>query len=75
LEIPLKIRVILNGIHFYTTRAAIKKGKVGDSTMQNSALMYALDLMEDNAGIATTVRLYDHKMVQHKFEVQLNKVL
>jgi hypothetical protein len=71
----MKIRVILNGIHFYTTRAAIKKGKVGDSTMQNSALMYALDLMEDHDGIGTTVRLYDHKMVQHKFDIQLNKVL
>ena len=70
----MKIRVILNGVSFYTTRAAIRKRRVGDFTLQNDALVYALDLMGDNAGIGTTVRYYDHKMDQHKFDIQLSKV-
>ena len=70
----MKIRVILNGVSFYTTRAAIRKRRVGDFTLQNDALVYALDLMGKNEGIGTTVRYYDHKMDQHKFNIQLSQV-
>jgi hypothetical protein len=42
--------------------------------MQNDALSYALDLMGKHAGIGTTVRYYDHKMDQHKFDIQLSEV-
>jgi len=70
----MKIRVILNGVSFYTTKTAIKGRRVGDFTLQNDALVYALDLMGENAGIGTTVRYYDHKMDQHKFDIQLSKV-
>ena len=70
----MKIRVILNGVSFYTTRAKIRKRQVGDFTLQNDALYYALDVMGENEGIGTTVRYYDAKMVQHKFDIQLSKV-
>lgn len=70
----MKIRAIINGVSFYTTRADIKKRRVGDFTMQNDALLYALDLMGKHAGIGTTVGYYDHKMAQHKFDIQLSKV-
>ena len=70
----MKIRAIVNGVSFYTTRAALKKQTSGDFTMQNAALFYVLDCMGKSDGFATTVRLYDHKMVQHKFDIQLSKV-
>ena len=70
----MKIRAIINGVSFYTTKTAIKRRRVGDFKMQNDALLYALDLMGKHAGIGTTVRYYDHKMAQHKFDIQLSKV-
>jgi hypothetical protein len=70
----MKLRVIVNGVSFYTTSTAIKQRRVGDFSFQNDALYYALDLMGKNAGIGTTVRYYDHKMKQHAFDIQLSKV-
>jgi len=70
----MKIRAIINGVSFYTTKTAIKGRRVGDFIMQNDALFYALDLMGKNEGIGTTVKYYDHKMDQHKFDIQLSKV-
>ena len=68
----MKIRVIVNGVSYYTTRAAIKKQVSGDQSMQNTALFHALHIMGKNPGIATTVALYDGKMKRHAFEVQLS---
>ncbi len=70
----MKIRAIVNGVSFYTTRADIRKRRVGDFTLQNDALFYVLDCMGKSDGFATTVRYYDTKMVQHKFDVQLSRV-
>ena len=70
----MKIRAIINGVSFYTTKTAIKRRRVGDLTMQNDALFYALELMGKNNGVGTTVRYYDHKMAQHKFDIQLSEV-
>jgi hypothetical protein len=69
-----KIRAIVNGVSFYTNTSAIKKRSVSDFGMQNDALFYVLDLMGKNQGMATTVRYYDHKMAQHKFDIQLSVV-
>lgn len=71
----MKIRAIINGVSFYTTKTAIKGRRVGDFTLQNDAIFYALELMGKNEGVGTTVRYYDHKMVQHKFDIQLSKVI
>jgi hypothetical protein len=70
----MKLRAIINGVSFYTTTTAIKQRRVGDFSLQNDALFYALDLMGKNAGIGTTVRYYDYKMVKHTFDIQLTKV-
>ncbi len=70
----MKLRAIINGVSFYTTTTAIKQRRVGDFTLQNDALYYALHLMGKHAGIGTTVRYYDHKMKQHTFDIQLTKV-
>jgi hypothetical protein len=70
----MKIRAIVNGVSFYTTRAAIKKRKCSDFTLQNDALFFVLDCMGKSEGFATTVRLYDEKMNNQKFDIQLSKV-
>jgi hypothetical protein len=70
----MKIRVIVNGVSFYTTRAAIKKQVSGDFSMQNTALFHALHMMGKNLGIGTTVVLYDGKMKRHSFDIQLSTI-
>ena len=70
----MKIRVIVNGVSYYTTRAAIKKQVSGDFSMQNTALYHALHMMGKNLGIGTTVILYDGKLKRHSFDVQLSVV-
>lgn len=70
----MKIRVIVNGVSYYTTRAALKKQASSDFAMQNLALHQALYLMGKNLGIATTVALYDQRMNRHAFDVQLSVV-
>jgi hypothetical protein len=66
--------VIVNGVSYYTTRAAIKKQVSGDFSMQNTALYHALHMMGKNLGIGTTVILYDGKLKRHSFDVQLSVV-
>jgi hypothetical protein len=70
----MKIRAIVNGVSFYTTKAAIKGRRVGDFSLQNDALYYVLDLMGKDQGFGTRVRYYDHQMKQHCFDVQLSIV-
>ena len=41
----MKLRAIINGVSFYTTTTANKQRRVGDFSLQNDALHYALDLM------------------------------
>lgn len=70
----MKIRAIVNGVHFYTNTTAIRKQTVGDNSLQNTALFFALDCMGKDIGIAKTVVLYDNKMKRHSFDVQLSEV-
>ena len=70
----MKIRAIVNGVSFYTTKAAIKGRRVGDFSLQNDALYYVLDLMGKDQGFGTRVRCYDSQMKQHCFDVQLTVV-
>lgn len=70
----MKIRVIVNGVSYYTTRAALKKQASSDFSLQNTALFHALHMMGKNLGIGTTVVLYDGKMKRHSFDVQLTIV-
>ena len=69
-----KIRAIVNGVSFYTTTAAIAQQRVGDNSLQNTALRFALDCMGKNSGIGRGVHLYDHKMTKHTFQIQLSVV-
>jgi hypothetical protein len=69
----MKIRAIVNGVCFYTTTTAIKKRTVSDFSLQNTAMFFALDCMGKDLGIGKTVTLYDEKMNQFKFDIQLTK--
>jgi len=69
-----KIRVIVNGVCFYTSKKNIKQKCVGDFGLQNDALAWALDQMGTNKGIGTTVRYFDHNMKQEIFQIQLTEV-
>lgn len=70
----MKIRAIVNGVAFYTTRTALRRQTSGDNSLQNTALFHALDQMGRDDGVGTTVRLYDHKMQRHEFAIQLSRV-
>ena len=51
----MKIRAIVNRVSFYTTRADIKKKRVGDFMLQNDALFYAHYLMGKSDGISLSL--------------------
>lgn len=40
-----KIRLVINGVHFYTTVAQIREG-IGDCTAQNARVQVMLDALE-----------------------------
>ena len=71
-----KIRVIVNGVSFYTTRAQIKQG-VGDfssiNTFVKDAFKQCLD--EGVAGLGRTYEAYemhDGKGIKKTYQVQIN---
>ncbi len=70
-----RIRVILNGIGFYTT---VKGATELPFSTHNTAMYSALTKLahtKDNAtGIATTVAVYNHKMEREEFNVQVDMV-
>ena len=70
----MKIRAIVNGVSFYTTRNQLKRQSSGDHLLQNTALFFALDKMGKSHGIGTTVVLYDERMKRHSFDIQLSEV-
>jgi len=71
----MKVRVILNGVCFYTNGTQIKRG-VGSVDSQNIAVrqVYERMLQEKTEGLGTTIHLYDSKMQKQSFQVQLNRV-
>ena len=70
----MKIRVIVNGVSYYTTRAAIKKQTSSDHSLQNTALYHALYIMKKDLGIATTVVLYDGALKRYPYDIQLSVI-
>lgn len=69
----MKLNVIVNGVSFYTTSAAVKRG-VGNNSNVNVAVQQVFENMHNAIGIGTTIRLYDSKMQQHTYDIQLRKV-
>ncbi len=69
----MKINVIVNGVSFYTTSTAIKRG-VGNNSNLNVAIQQVFADLFNAVGISTTIRLYDHQMKQHTYDIQLRRV-
>lgn len=67
----MRMRVILNGVAYYTTRKAIRERTSSCFVYQNTALAIALEGMGDDEGFATTVRVYDGKQIK-EYQVQLD---
>lgn len=71
----MKVRMIVNGVSFYTTTAAIKRG-VGDFGNINLICQLALDNMrkEKSVGFAGRSVIYDNKMKRSEFDYQISEV-
>jgi len=69
----MKMMVIVNGVSFYTTSTAIKRG-VGNNSNVNVAVQQVFADLFNAVGISTTIRLYDHQMKQHTYDIQLRRV-
>ena len=65
------IRVIVNGISFYTTKSRIKSRTVGSDTNLNEALALVFGDMFNAVGIGTTMHVYDSKMRKHTYDIQI----
>jgi len=67
------MRVIVNGVSFYTTESRVKNG-VGSSVSVNAAVRVAYELLGKSTGIGTRVPVYDHQMVKQYFDVQIDRL-
>ena len=70
----MKYRVIVNGVSFYTTGAAIKRG-VGDSVAVNTVVRELFGNLFNAVGITSRMSVYDHKMNRVSYDVQISKVV
>jgi hypothetical protein len=66
------VRVIVNGVSFYTTKSKIKNRCVGDNTNLNEALALVFANLHNGIGIGTTMHIYDSKMRKHTYDIQIN---
>ena len=66
------IRVIVNGVSFYTTGAQIKRG-VGDFSLVNTAVRLCYEKMGKSQGFGQVFRVYDDKMRMSEYSVQITR--
>jgi type IV secretory pathway VirB9-like protein len=67
------MRVIVNGVSFYTTKKRIESG-VGDDTSVNTAVQVAYSMLKPRElGLATSVTVYDGRLVARQYNVQINR--
>lgn len=65
------IRVIVDGVSFYTTKKRIVTG-VGDSSTINQAVRAVYGLLRNSdTGVSSRVAVYNHKMQQQYFDIQI----
>jgi len=69
----MKYLVIVNGVSFYTSAAAIKRG-VGNSVSVNTVVRQLFENLFNAVGISSTMSVYDHKMHRVSYDVQISKV-
>ena len=69
----MKYRVIVNGVSFYTTKAAIQRG-VGDFISLNTAVRQLFGNMFNAIGISSRISVYDENMNKVSYDIQINKL-
>jgi hypothetical protein len=68
-----RIRAIVNGVGFITTVQDLLCGPFSDQTIALQQVMHTMSLEKIN-GFGTTVTVYDYKMQQKRFDIQLNLI-
>lgn len=68
-----KVRVIVNGVSFFTTKAQIVRG-VGDVSLINTFVELALKecIRDGIKGLGRTFTAYDSKMQPTRYQIQIN---
>jgi hypothetical protein len=66
------IRVIVNGVSFYTTKARIKRCEVGSDSALNAAIYQLYSNMFNAKGIGSVVHSYDSRMVKKSYDIQID---
>ena len=68
-----KVRVIVNGVSFFTTKAQIKRG-VGDNASINYFVQSALEecIRDGVKGLGRTYHSYDARMRSTPLDLQIN---
>lgn len=68
-----KVRVIVNGVSFYTSRAQIKRG-VGSNATINMFVQLALEecLRDDITGLGRTYQAYNGNMQSTPYSLQID---
>jgi hypothetical protein len=69
----MKYRVIVNGVSFYTSAVAIKRG-VGDFVSLNTAVRQLFEHMFNAVGISSRISVYDDKMEKVTYDIQITKL-
>jgi hypothetical protein len=68
-----RVRAIINGVGFYATVQDLLSGPFSDQTIALHQLLHRMK-MENTNGIGTRVTVYNGKMEQKSFDIQLNLV-
>jgi len=67
------IRVIVNGVSFYTTKSRIVSRSIGSDTTMNMAVATLFENMHNAIGISSRMHVYDGKMNRVSYDIQINK--
>lgn len=69
------IRVIVNGISFYTTKRAIRESRIGDNRFLNEYLRdaYLGMIRRGDAGVGTRITVYNSKNSSTVYDIQINR--
>ena len=67
------VRVIVNGVSFYTTKSRIKSRSIGSDTTMNMAVATLFENMHNAIGISSRMHVYDGKMNRVSYDIQINK--
>lgn len=67
------MRVIVNGVSFYTSESRVKKG-VGDFSLINTAVRLCYEEMGRSVGFAKNYTIYNHKMQPTVVSVQIDRM-